>query len=343
MQRDKNSFTPAAPSRVAAIAVVDLARELKRHGVLSLAQIRAIDRELAEHALALEKGEDLSPLVEARYPEAWMIELWRLAERAAPDGGIGARIGATVSPEARGLLANLMLHCDDLQDVLDTYLANIGLTNASETWQVERRGKRVELVFGFPPGKPYPRCAVERSLVALLYWAQYLCGRRLPLVSAVFAFPEPAYAGYLRGLFPCEVRFGGERHALVLAEETLRLKLPRRDRYVKGVLQRQIAGLDLASGARPVEKRVRALLRKDLAAHRSVEALARSLCMSKATLYRRLRAEGASVSGILDEERRQLLQRHRRAPVAKLCDLLGYREASAYYKARRRWAAVRSR
>jgi AraC-like DNA-binding protein len=328
---------PAEKPHVAAIAVVDLARELKRHAVVSLAQIQAIDRRLAQYALSLEKGRDVSALIEARYPESWMLALWRLAESAAPASGIGARIGATVSPQARGLLANLMLHCDDLGEVLDTYLANIGLTNASETWRVERQGGRVALVFEFRRGKPYPRCAVERSVVALYCWARYLCGRDLPLDSVEFAYPEPAYAAYLRSLLPCEVRFGAGRHAILFAGELLSWPLPRRDRYVKGLLREQIAGLNLAPGARSTGERVRALLRKDLAAHRAVEPTARALFMSRATLHRRLKDEGTAFSIILDEERRRLLGRHRRDPVARLCELLGYREPSAYYKARKRW------
>jgi AraC-like DNA-binding protein len=330
---------PAEKPHVAAIAVADLARELKRHGVVGLAQLQGIDRRLAQYALALEQGRDVSSLVEARYPESWMLALWRLAESAAPDSGIGARIGATVSPEARGLLANLMLHCDSLGEVLDTYLASIGLTNASETWRIAREGGRVELAFEFRRGRPYPRCAVERSVVALYCWARYLCGRDLPLQSVAFAYPEPAYADYLRSLFPCEVRFDGDRHALIVAEEVLSWPLPRRDRYVKGMLREQIAGLNLVPGKLSTGERVRALLRKNLAAHRAVEPTARALFVSRATLHRRLKEEGTAFSRILDEERRRLLRRHRREPVAWLCELLGFREASAYYKARKRWEA----
>lgn len=327
--------TPAP--HVSAIAVVDLARELKRHSVISLAQIQAIDRQLADNVVILEEGRDISGLIESRYPESWLLTLWRLADKYAPNTGIGARIGAIISPEARGLLANLMLYCDNLKDVLETYLANIEITNASESWQINREGAHVELIFGFMPGKPYPRCAVERSMVALYHWAQHLCGREIPVRSVEFAFPEPGYAGYLRSLFPCEMRFDSRRHALVFTEEVFSWPLLQRNRYVKSMLEQKIADLDLVAKTKSVGAQVRELLRKDLAFYHSIDSLTQALCMSKSTLYRKLKEEKTGFAEILDEERRRLLDRHRDKPVARLCDLLGFQDASAYYKACKRW------
>jgi AraC-like DNA-binding protein len=327
--------------QIAAIAVVDLARELKRHRVIGLAQIRDIDRQLADHVVALEENRDVSGLMEMRYPESWLTTLWQLADNDADHADIGARIGATVSPEARGMLANLMLHCDTLNDALETYVANIGLLNASECWQVYRNASHVELTFSFIPIGTYPRCAVERSMVALCHWARYLSGSDIAVCSVEFAFPKPAYADFLRASFQCPVLFDSCRHALVVSEDILSRPLPQRNRYMKDMLEQKISELGLLAQAKSIEKRVRELLRRDLSGYRHIDNMAQSLCMSRATLYRKLKEEGTSFTRMLDEERRDLWHRHGRKPVAALCDLLGFQDVSAYYKARKRWGESR--
>jgi len=63
----------------------------------------------------------------------------------------------------------------------------------------------------------------------------------------------------------------------------------------------------------------------------------KTLHMSRTTLYRKLRNEETSFSTLLDEERQRLLVSHHHDSIAKTCDLLGFKDPSAYYKARKRW------
>lgn len=329
---------PADRCEVAAIAVVDLARELRRHSVASLAQIEGIDRQLAAYVLALERKQDISEVAEMRYPEAWLIALWQLAGRDARNQDIGVRIGATVSPEARGLLANMVLHCGNLKEALETYLANISLLNASETWQVVQRSGEVELIFSFAAGKPYPHCAIERSMVSFYGWAKYYCAAEIPLRAVEFAFPEPNYSANLRAQFPCNVRFDSERHAFVVEEDVLSWPLPQRNLYLRSMLERRVVDLGLSADSKSVEAQVRRLLRKNMPVYQSASQTARTLCMSRATLYRKLKKEEkTSFSRILDDERRRLWRLHDGKPASQLVDLLGFKDVSAYYKARKRW------
>lgn len=322
---------------VTAIAVVDLARELKRHAVINLTQIQNIDPKLAEYVVALEEDQDISELMERRYPESWIIALWQLADSNPLATSVGARIGATVSPEARGLLINLIQHCENLKEVLETYLNNISLANASESWKIGHRDNRIELTFSFTAGKLYPRCATERSMVALHKWAEYLCGQKIPVCSVEFTFPQPEYKDFLQRLFRCEIHFDCSRNTLILHEDVLFLPLPQRNRYVKGILEQKISSLCFPEENGSIEERARRLLRENLASYHSIENLAQALCMSRATLYRKLKEKKTSFSRLLDEERQRLLYLHRHLPAAQLCDLLGFRDTSAYYKARKRW------
>ncbi len=69
-------------------------------------------------------------------------------------------------------------------------------------------------------------------------------------------------------------------------------------------------------------------------------AVAQGLGMSSRTLTRRLAKDGLTYQGLLDEVRRKLALQYlkdRRINIKKVADLLGYSEASAFYRAFRRW------
>lgn len=322
---------------VAAIAVVDLARELKRHSIIELEQIHALDQQLAEQVTSMENQQDMSDLMEKRYPENILIELWQMANQNPMHKDIGVRIGATITPQAQGLLTKLMLHCENLKEVLEIYLTNISLVNASESWLTQYKNDQLELIFSFLPGKPYPRCAIERSMVAIHHLGQYFCNQKIPLTSVEFAFPEPDYREFLEKQFECNIHFNCTRNAIIMNKEIFSYVLPQRDRYMKSILEKRISELNLTTKPESIENKVRELLRKNMSTFSHVNNLAEKLCMSRTTLYRKLKAEGCHFSKVLDEERQRLLAVHRHESVTRLCDILGFQDASAYYKACKRW------
>ncbi len=324
--------------QVTAVAVVDLARELKRNAIISLAQICTLSPQLADYVVKLENNLDVSELMGMRYPEEWLIALWQMADQAAADHkSVGVLVGRAISPQTQGLLSRMMLHCDTLENVLDTYLSNIAFVNAAESWEIQRTHENVALIFCFTPGKSYPRCAVERSMVSLHYLGTYYCQQAIPLDAVEFAYPKPDYSGQLEKQFGCEIIFNSHRHALIMRETVLCQSLPQRNQYMREIFGQKISELNIQPAPDSIEKKVRDLLGNNMPDFCNVDALASTLCMSRATLYRKLKAEDSSFSQLVDEERQKILAVHQHTPVAALCDLLGFRDASAYYKARKRW------
>ncbi len=71
-----------------------------------------------------------------------------------------------------------------------------------------------------------------------------------------------------------------------------------------------------------------------------MESTARKLSMSVATLRRRLQDEGATYAAVLDTVRYNLAKKYLTDPVVSTSDvafLLGFRDASSFSKAFRRW------
>ena len=75
----------------------------------------------------------------------------------------------------------------------------------------------------------------------------------------------------------------------------------------------------------------------------SIDCVAHELGMSRQTLYRRLKAEGATFEGLLDAKRRQLALRYLgfdRVSVKAAAYRLGFSEPAAFSRAFKRWTGV---
>jgi len=325
-----------AEHSVSAISVVDLARELKRYAVINQETIAQLNQELAGYVKSLEQGEDISALAEKRYPEKWLLQLWRYACDNSVLPEIGVQIGATVTPESHGLLARWTFHSETLKDALQTYIDNIGLTNASEQWEIKYQGKEVVLIFA-QDEKHYPYCAVERSIIGLHAMGEYLCASTIPLNKAAFTFPEPVYAAVIQQQLKCPVEYASQHNSLILDAVLLDRPLPHRNHYLRSMLEHRSIELGLLNEDGSLENKVRHLLMTDIKSFSQVTTLAERLHMSRTTLYRKLRKENTSFSEVLDSVRLSLLQTNSHLPATKLAERLGFHDMSAFYKARNRW------
>jgi len=75
----------------------------------------------------------------------------------------------------------------------------------------------------------------------------------------------------------------------------------------------------------------------------SMDRIARDLGLSRQTLYRRLKDEGATFAQVHDDLRRRMAMDYlgaRKVSVGETAYLLGFSEASAFVRAFRRWTGV---
>ena len=75
----------------------------------------------------------------------------------------------------------------------------------------------------------------------------------------------------------------------------------------------------------------------------SIDRVARSLGMSRQTLYRRLKAEGVTFEAILEAKRRQLAVRYlglERSSVKAAAYKLGFSDPAAFSRAFKRWTGI---
>jgi AraC-like DNA-binding protein len=143
-------------------------------------------------------------------------------------------------------------------------------------------------------------------------------------------------------VFSCKVRFGQPRYAFVFPRAYLDITQPHSDETVHQVLRSNADVLLRERESESVAERVRAILRYEPDVARvDVRRIATQLGMNVRALRRRLGAEQAPLSSLLDEARLRVARTELRKPGASIKEVahgLGFSEASAFHRAFKRWS-----
>lgn len=190
---------------------------------------------------------------------------------------------------------------------------------------------------------------VAESEFARLVWnikamfgaTAYLKEHPFPL-EVHFAHPAPSYRAEFEDIFNAPVVFGAKWNALRFHEGFLTLRHPPINRYVFGVLSDKAnALLKSLENSKTVRGQVEGLLIPDL--HKgdpSVERIAEKMGLSRQTLYRKLKAEGATFEKLLDELRHKMALHYlngKKVSVNETAYLVGFSDPSAFSRAFKRW------
>jgi hypothetical protein len=171
------------------------------------------------------------------------------------------------------------------------------------TWLQFRSGSYVDNPYLLEVGLTW--CVREMRRMMALHFP----GR--PFLHAIhFAYPEPDYRAEYDRVFGVPLFFGSDRTAMRVDERFLSLQMPASSSYVSRVLgehaEKLLARL---AKSKTLRSQVERLLTARLSTGQTaVHAVARTLGISRQTLYRRLRSEGVTFEKVLDGLRRELAQ-----------------------------------
>ncbi len=163
-----------------------------------------------------------------------------------------------------------------------------------------------------------------------------------------FMHAEPPYRAEYDRVFGAPLVFSSHRNALLLDDAFPALRQPPTNRYVFGVLSaRADALLKELEAAQSVRARVESLLMPILhTGEASMDAIAGKMGLSRRTLQRRLRGEGAAFETILDELRHKLALHYltgKKVSVNEAAYLVGFSEPAAFSRAFKRWTGTSPR
>jgi AraC-like DNA-binding protein len=160
-----------------------------------------------------------------------------------------------------------------------------------------------------------------------------------------FMHAAPSYRAEYERIFRAPVTFGSRWNAMLIDEEFLSLKQPPTNRYVFGVLsERAEALLRSLEGSKTVRAQVESLLMPIL--HKGdvgMDAITGKMGQSRATLFRKLKAEGVTFETVLDDLRCRLALHYlsgKKVSVNETAYLVGFSDPAAFSRAFKRWTGT---
>jgi AraC-like DNA-binding protein len=180
----------------------------------------------------------------------------------------------------------------------------------------------------------------------LIIWhrlACWLAEEAVPMLEARFDYPRPdRYFEEFKYLFPCSHVFDASKRAIVMDADALHAPVRRALDDLRDMLREApLAIMTIPASDHSLSRQVRLLLRVDVT--RDARAVAADLGMAAGALRRRLRAEGASLTGIRENVRRDIATRELAGTgrsVEVIAAALGYEEARSFTRAFRAWTGM---
>ncbi|MEP7295564.1 MAG: AraC family transcriptional regulator [Burkholderiales bacterium] len=291
---------------------------------------------------------DLLATLQARVPAEAFSALWLAVARERDDEffGLDAR---RMKVGSFALLCQAAIGCARIYAGLKRVLRGFAVFLDDLSGELVLEGDEAVLrLHNRITGAARRRFAEETFMVLVHGLTCWLAGRRIPVTSAHFAFARPDHAAEYRVMFSDALAFDAPHTELRFDARWLALP----------VLQNQnLGGLRTFLQTAPQSvflkyrnedswtARVRRLLRDGLAGGDwpGAGAVAGALHVAPTTLRRKLEAEGASFQGIKDELRRDAAIHHlchSAVSAARIGELVGFAEASAFYRAFKKWTGV---
>jgi AraC-like DNA-binding protein len=186
-------------------------------------------------------------------------------------------------------------------------------------------------------------------------WSRFICSARRDLSAATFALsvrvthPAPAHRGAYERLWQVPVTFDSDWNAIEVDPgwNDVPMAAPH-NRYAFGVLtMRADALLAQLKTSQTIRGQVEALLMPRMhTGEAQADAVATALAMSRQTLYRRLKEEGATFEQVLDDLRRTMALDYlgaRKVSVNETAYLVGFSDPAAFSRAFKRWTGASPR
>ena len=238
------------------------------------------------------------------------------------------------------------LHSQDVRSSLEKFARYKRLCGPKEL-VMEPVGRTLRVhVRWLPTRRTTPPRLVDGGLAALLLLLQRGTGTALAPVRVELVRTR-GERPLLERFFGCEIRFGAQHDALVLADEQLDLPYVAHNADLLALI---VPGLESKLSPRAgttFADLVREAIARRMAGERpSVQKVARELAVSTRTLQRRLGELGTSYQQVLDEARREAavrLLRGSELQIPEIAFLLGFEELNSFTRAFRSWEGATPR
>jgi AraC-like DNA-binding protein len=282
----------------------------------------------------------------ARVPLKVENRLFELALEGSGDPLFGLHMGECIRPRFMGELGYASMSSATLRDAIELMIPFARVTTEFADLRFEWHDNELWLILDTPfedlPTSPH---RVDAFYAGAVVFGRWILGAGLNPLAVHFRHPAHGDEGEYQRLFGCPVSFSQPCNALVIDEAKLDLPLrdadPEVNRIARSRMQRAVTQYRARDN---LLEQVRLEIQQRLVdGVPQLEPIAERLGVKPWTLRRRLRAEQADFSTLLEEERRRLAcdwLLHSNRSVNQIALDLGYSEQSAFNRAFKRWFGV---
>ena len=163
----------------------------------------------------------------------------------------------------------------------------MALLNHAEHWALvtSEESDNVILEFEHRSSYTYPHLAIERSMVAIIAWANYFLRQPIDVQCARFTFAKPNHSQNYQTVFGNRLEFNVAVNQIVLSKPEFYQPLDNANPYLRDVLKARAQNVNLTINAlESTVANVQMLLLENLAIFSSIENAISQLHMSRATL-----------------------------------------------------------
>jgi len=308
-------------------------RAIERVGLSPAAVLRQ-----ARLPATLHLGEDRA-VTTAQY-----FALWTALEDLAADPGLGIKLVEKTDTAAHPPSSLAAFFARDYRDGLHRIARFKRLCTPEQLHIAEGKGECTITSEWLYATAAEPAIAVDVTFASLLELGRRGTGQHLTPRRVDFTRVRPKSRVH-RAHFGCPIRFGARRNALVLNSADLDRPFPGHNPELLAILTPALASaLGELQAQSSITEHAKVVLKRSLASGRPELAdVARELGMSERTLQRRITDEGATFRELLVEARQELGRQLLSDPAADIDEvacLLGYQDASSFYRAFRDWEGV---
>jgi len=265
---------------------------------------------------------------------------WRAVEDVSRDPAFGLELGSERRFEHLAPLSIAAIATENLQAAMEQ-IAQYKRLSCPEDVVAEVAGDELRVRFRWLLAEqPEPNVLADFCFAWIVTIARLGTGKRIVPLRVELARPGPAPT--VRARFDAPVITDAEHNMLVFRLADAQMPFVTRNADLLGMLAPQFEA-ELATAGREgrFSDRVRDAIQSRLAGRRpSIEDVAEALHVSPRTLQRRLREDGSSFQGVLEDARRRLARHYLTDSLLELGEaayLLGYEDANSFVRAFRNW------
>ncbi len=279
---------------------------------------------------------------DARVPVDEISVLWQHAIAQAGRPTLGLRRDLAATHSKLGTVGHAMACCADLGAAYGLVTRYMPVISDATTFTVQREVRGAWVGIEHVGGRlPIPRQRVEYALLTILMQSRWLARRELLPLVVELAYPAPADDRLYREAFGCTVRFDARANRMLVSGADLALPLPTHHPVLADLQAQLLEGQLDQLGQTTTSALVCAEIARRLPqGEPRRQDVACGLGLAERTLQRQLQEESASFQGLLDRTRRELAQQYlaqQRHTLTDVADLLGFVDASNFFRACRRW------